>query len=276
VVRATVVSFRAHRGMFLASGLSFTLLTCLIPVLFFVVSLAGFVLSRRAAAEAVLSQLSQIVPVYKEELHQVLAQIIRRRNLSGILGTAVLVVIASQVFASLRLVLDEVFGFTRGQGFVRGLVKDLLLLLLMGVLFLASVVVTDLFGWLKILLIVPFEMPPEWIQSAFIGLAVGVNTALFFVAYRYFPHRKVPAGAALAGALLASVLWETAKQLFRWYILSLGVYDRIYGPLGALVALSMFAYYSGIVFVLGAEFTAALLKDGRGRRQGVAQDRGLC
>ena len=54
------------------------------------------------------------------------------------------------------------------------------------------------------------------------------------------------------------MLWEAAKQLFRWYILSVGVYDRIYGPLGALVALSMFAYYSGIVFVLGAEFAAAL------------------
>ena len=38
------------------------------------------------------------------------------------------------------------------------------------------------------------------------------------------------------------------------------------GPLGALVALSMFAYYSGIVFVLGAEITAAILVRPRGRR----------
>jgi len=41
-------------------------------------------------------------------------------------------------------------------------------------------------------------------------------------------------------------------------ILRIGVYDAIYGPLGALVALGMFAYYSGIVFILGAEFTEAL------------------
>jgi membrane protein len=81
---------------------------------------------------------------------------------------------------------------------------------------------------------------------------------LFFVAYRYFPHHRVPIWPAMAGALLASVLWEAAKQTFRWYILTLGVYDRIYGPLGALVALSMFVYYSGIVFVLGAELAAAL------------------
>src|SRR6266446_384094 len=215
--------------MFLASGLAFNMLVCLIPILFFLASLLGFVLSRRAAAEVVVNQLAQFVPVYKDELHRMLAEIVRRRNLSGLLGTAVL------------------------------------LLFVMGVLFLASTVIPDLFGWLESVLMVPVGMPPEWIRSAFIALAVGFNTALFFVAYRYFPHRKVPVGAALAGALLASVLWEAAKQLFRWYILTLGVYDKIYGPLGALVALSMFAYYSGIVFVLGAEFAAAFRAGRRAR-----------
>ena len=128
----------------------------------------------------------------------------------------------------------------------------------MGILFLASIVITDLFGWLKILLMVPVGMPAEWIRSVFILLALALNIALFFVAYRYFPHRLVPIGPALGGALLASVLWEAAKQGFRWYIVTLGVYDKVYGPLGVLVALSMFTYYSGIVFVLGAEFAAAL------------------
>ena len=52
--------------MFLASGLSFNLLICLIPILFFLVSLAGFVLSRRAAADAVVNQLAQLVPVYRD------------------------------------------------------------------------------------------------------------------------------------------------------------------------------------------------------------------
>jgi membrane protein len=249
--------------MFLASGLSFNLLTCLIPILFFLVSLAGFVLSRGAAAEAVVNQLAQIVPVYRNELHEMLGQVVRRRGLSGLLGTVVLLLFASQLFAALRLVLNEVFGFTRGRGFVHGMLKDLLLLFSMGALFLASIVITDLFDWLKILLTVPVGMPHEWIRSVFITMALGFNTGLFFIAYRYFPHRKVPAGAALAGALLASLLWEAAKQLFRWYILSVGVYDKIYGPLGALVALSMFAYYSGIVFVLGAEFAAALLAEHR-------------
>ena len=264
-IHRTFSNFRAHRGFFLASGLSFSLLTCLIPILFFVVSLAGFVLSRRAAMDAVLGQLAEFVPVYKNELRQALEQIIRKRNLSGLVGTGILLLFASQLFGSVRVVLNDIFfGVGGGPGIVRGMLKDVFLLFLMGVLFLGSIVVTDLFGWLKIILLTPIQVPPEWVQSVFIGLALAMNTALFFIAYRYFPHRKIPAGAALAGALLAAVLWETAKQLFRWYILSMGVYDKVYGPLGALVALSMFVYYSGVIFILGAEFTAALV-NGRSR-----------
>ena len=260
-LRAASAGFAAHRGMFMAAGLAFSLLVCLIPFLFFVVAMAGFVLSRGAAAEMVLNQLAQIVPVYKDELRQLLVQIISRRAVSGVVGTVVLLVFASQLFASMRLVLNEVFGFTQGPGLVREMVKDVGLLVLMVVLFLASIAITDLFGWLKMLLLAP-AMPPEWVRSVFIAIALGFNIGLFFIAYRYFPHRRVPAGAALAGAMLASVLWESAKQAFRWYILNFGVYDLVYGSLGALVALSMFAYYSGIVFVLGAEFAAALRRPG--------------
>ncbi len=253
--------------MFLAAGLSFNLLVCLIPVLFFLVSVAGFVLSRRAAADAVLHQLGQIVPVYRDELHQALAQIIRRRGLSGLLGTAVLLLFASQLFAALRLVLNEVYGFPEGRGLLLDTLKDLFLLLVMGILFLGTILVTDLFSWIRVFLMIPVGMAPEGVHSMFVVLGLIIDTALFFVAYRYFPHRKVPIWPAMAGALLASVLWEAAKQAFRWYILTLGVYDRIYGPLGALVALSMFVYYSGIVFVLGAEYAAALRTGGGGRRR---------
>jgi membrane protein len=258
-VRTAIASFRARRGMFLASGLAFNFIVGLIPLLFFVVSVAGFVLSRRAVMEAVLGQISAIVPVYKNELHDTLAEIIRRRRLSSLLGTAVLLLFSSQLFNSIRLVLSDIFGFRGGPG----LLRDVVMVVAMGVLFLGSLVISDIFGWLKILVFQTMGAPTQWVRSWSLALALAFSTAFFFVPYRYFPHRRVPVGAALAGALLAAVLWETAKQLFRWYILSFGVYDQVYGPLGVLVALAMFAYYSGVVFILGAEFAAALMTKGR-------------
>jgi membrane protein len=249
--------------MFLASGLAFNFIVGLIPLLFFVVSVTGFVLSRRAVMEAVLGQLSAIVPVYKNELHDTLAAIIRRRALSSLLGTAMLLLFASQLFNSIRVVLSDIFGFRGGPGFLHGLLRDMVMVVAMGVLFLGSLLISDIFGWLKILLFQTMGMPSQWVRSWSLALALALSTAFFFVPYRYFPHRRVPVGAALAGALLAAVLWEGAKQLFRWYILSFGVYDQVYGPLGVLVALAMFAYYSGVVFILGAEFAAALMKGDR-------------
>ena len=79
-LRTAIAAFRARRGMFLASGLAFNFIVGLIPLLFFVVSVAGFVLSRKTVMEAVLGQISAIVPVYKNELHDTLAAIIRRRR----------------------------------------------------------------------------------------------------------------------------------------------------------------------------------------------------
>ena len=259
-----MASFRSRRGMFLASGLAFNFMVGLIPLLFFVVSVAGFVLSRRAVMEAVLGQLSAVVPVYKKELHDTLAAIIRRRGLSSLLGTAMLLVFSSQLFNSIRIVLSDIFGFRGGPGFFRGMLRDMVMVVAMGVLFLGSLLISDVFGWLKLLFFETIGIPSHWVRSWSLALALALSTAFFFVPYRYFPHRRVPAGAALAGALLAAVLWETAKQLFRWYILSFGVYDQVYGPLGVLVALAMFAYYSGVVFILGAEFAAALMKEPRG------------
>jgi len=249
--------FYAHRGYFLAAGLSFYFLICLIPILFLFISLAGFVLSSEAAGQAVLHQLGQIVPVYRKEMNEILARIIATRNLSGLVGTLILVLFSTQLFAAQRLVLNEVFTVRRGRGIVKGMLSDILMIFVMGALFLSSIAITDLFAWLRVFVLNPV-MPRQGVRWTFVGLALGFNTVLFFVAYRYFPSRDVNIWATLWGAVLASALWETAKQVFRWYILSVGVYDQIYGPLGVLVALSMFAYYSGIVFILGAEYAAAL------------------
>jgi membrane protein len=258
--------FAMHRGLFMAAGLSFYFLICLIPMLFLVVSLAGFALSRQAAMGAVLGQLREIVPVYQTELSETLERIIATRGVSGVVGTAILLFFATQLFGALRLVMNEVFDVKRGRGVLRGLLMDLVMTVVMGGLFLASIAITDLFFLVKAFVLTPAHMPAEWIGWMFLALALGFNVGLFFVSYRYFPNRRVHLGAALAGAVLASLLWETAKQLFRWYIVTVGVYDRVYGPLGVLVALSMFAYYTGVVVILGAEYAAALDARWRARR----------
>jgi hypothetical protein len=231
-LRTAAANFRARRGMFLASGLAFNFIVGLIPLLFFVVSVAGFVLSRRTVMEAVLGQLSAIVPVYKSELHDTLAAIIRRRRLSSLLGTAVLLLFASQLFNSIRLVLSDIFGFRGGPGFLRGLLRDVVMVVAMGLLFLGSLVISDVFGWLKILLFETMGVPSPWTRSWSLALALTLSTLFFFVPYRCFPSPRpaslvAPSSPRCCGGRQAALPAGTSSPS--------GSTTQVYGPLGVLV-----------------------------------------
>ena len=250
-LRRAVSSFFANQGFFLAAGLSFYFLICVIPLLFLVVSVTGFVLSRETATAAAVDQLTRNFPVYRREIARALLRIMHTRTLSGVLGTAVLILFSTQLFTAIRLVLDRLFGVRPMRSFLRGITLDTVLVFLIAPLFVTSIVVADLFGLFKTFL-------AEQLRYSSVGFSVLLSTAMFYLVYRYLPDRRVRRGAALAGALLTSVLWEAAKQVFRLYIRRVGLYDQIYGPLGVLVAFVMFVYYTMIVFVLGAAYVAAL------------------
>jgi membrane protein len=177
----------------------------------------------------------------------------------------ILVLFSTQLFAATRLVLNRVLG-VRSRRFWRGMLFDTAMIFVLGGLFLATIAATVVFAWIQALVLRPAGVPVRWLDSMSIGLGLGFSTAMFFVIYRFFPHRRIDWGAALAGALVASGLWEVAKHLFRLYIVTVGVYDQIYGPLGILVAFVMFVYYSAIVFVLGAECVGVLERGPRAGR----------
>jgi membrane protein len=257
-LRGAFAGFVANQGFFLAAGLSFFFLICVIPLLFLTVSFAGFILASDVAARAVVSQLAQYFPVYRGEITRVLLRIVQTRTMSGLLGTGILILFSTQLFTALRLVLNRILQARPRGGFLRGMLFDVGLVLAIGILFIGNVAVTELFGWFKVFIMKPAQVPGPWIASMSFALAILLSTAMFYMLYRFLPSRRVAVGSALAGALLSSVLWEVAKALFRLYIRKLGLYDQIYGPLGVLVAFVMFVYYTMIVFVLGAAYVAAL------------------
>jgi len=257
-IRRAFSGFFSNEGFFLAAGLSFYFLICIIPLLFLVVSVTGFVLTQETAMAAAVEQLSQSIPVYRREITRALLRIMATRTLSGILGTVILILFSTQLFASLRLVLDRLFGSRRSRGFVRGMLLDTILVVALARFFIASIVATDLFGLFKTFLATQPQVPSDWIRYSSIVFGVLLSTITVYMIYRFLPDRRVRRGNALAGALLTSVLWEAAKELFRFYIREFGLYDRIYGPLGVLVAFVMFVNYTMIVFVFGAAYVAAL------------------
>lgn len=253
-LRGAISRFYANDGFFLAAGLAFVFLICVIPAALLGVSVLGFVLSTEQAAEEVVGQLARNFPVYRLEISLGLLRIVNTRNVSGLVGTAVLLFFSMSLFGATRLVMHRMLG-VRGQRHpIRYMLVDALMALLLGPLLLGAAAITWTVRWFEQLV----RTPAGWIDNVSLGLSLGLSAAMFYLAYRYVPAPRVRTIAALSGAVLASVLWEGAKQLFRLYVRRFGLYDQIYGPLSVLVVFVMFVYYSAVVFVLGAAWVAAL------------------
>jgi len=250
-LRRALQGFQRHQAFFLAAGLSFYFMICLIPLLFLTVSLAGFILSKEAASRYVIGLVAQYLPVYKKEIANFLTHLIGARRVSGVLGTLILVIFSTQVFASIRLVLNQILE-VKERGFWRGVLFDCLMILLIAACFFATIGMTTVYAWFRAEMR-PLHLPVWLWEWSWIGLTLFFSAGMFFLVYRFVPNRWVSNYAAFMGALVASVLWEIAKQLFRLYVQEVGVYDKIYGPMGILMALIMLIYYSALVFIFGAE-----------------------
>jgi membrane protein len=257
-LRGTFSRFVSNDGFFLAAGLAFVFLLCLIPIAVLGVSIAGFVLSTEEAAQQVVDQLGRYFPVHRLEISRALVRIVGTRKLSGLVGTAVLVVLSTWLFGAARLVMHRMLGIRGGHNPLRNLVVDAGRVVLLVVLLFGVAAVTWGADWFRDFVLVPRHVPGRWVEGVRLSVSVGTSAVMLYLGYRYVPYRQVPGRAALTGALVTSLLWEGARQIFLLYVRRFGFYDQIYGPLGVLAAFVMFVYYSAIVFVFGAAYVAAL------------------
>ena len=234
-------------------------MVCIVPFLLLVIAGSAFLISNEMVLREVVDRLGALLPVYHAEMEAALRAVIAARGVTSLIGTLILIFFASQLFAATRLVLNRVFQH-KGRGLIHGMLFDLGMILALTIGFLVSVGVTGAFAWVRALalLVGRGAIVPMALQWAGLALTVLLDTALFVGIYRFVPNRRIRWSSVLVGGLATGVLWEIAKQGFRWYIEGIGVYSAVYGSLGVTIALMMWVYYSTIVFILGAALIRGL------------------
>ncbi len=75
--------------------------------------------------------------------------------------------------------------------------------------------------------------------------------------YRWAPNNDAARFDWLTpGSLLAVALWAGASIAFSVYLVNFGSYNRIYGSIGAVIALLMWFFISAYIVLLGAVLNA--------------------
>ncbi|MDO5631910.1 MAG: YihY/virulence factor BrkB family protein [Paracoccus sp. (in: a-proteobacteria)] len=137
---------------------------------------------------------------------------------------------------------STIFGFILAYGLTLAIVG----VVLMG---LATIVIVPI-----IINFMTFGPLRAWLVTALPWVAMFMIVILAIgILYRYGPNVKTPRTPIFTwGALFAALAWAAASMAFSAYLSSFNSYNRIYGSIGAVVALLMWFYLAGFSVLLGA------------------------
>jgi membrane protein len=255
--------FNEDNGLFLSSGIAFNILINLIPFIMLLLALVGtYLYNDQEVLNHIRAYSRDVAPTLDPKVMKTLMDVIQNRQIVGILGFVGLLWISTWVFSSLRIALNIVFRAEKRRGMLRGIVVDLLMILLAGILLLVSMIFSPLVIWLQSYQgQIPVAIGPtiQWILKYL--LPFFLTFCMFFLIYKIIPNKRTHFKSDLQAALFTGLLWELAKHLFAWYVVHLGGYSIFYGSLSTLVIFVLWVYYSSTILVVGGEFAYFLEED---------------
>jgi len=226
---------------------------------------AGVFVGESTAQSEIFKRLRDLIgPDAAALVHQVLhnARVSPHGTLAMAMGFATMLFGATGMFSQLQGSLNLVWKVTGKPGvnvvtlFFRKRVLTFIALLAMGVLLLASLILSAALSGLRQYAgpLLPGSLG-VW-QAVDLIVSLGVTSLLFGAVYRILPDVRLAWRHVWLGSFVTAVLFAMGKIGIGLYIIHSGAVSA-YGAAGALVVLLLWVYYSSIIFLLGAEFIHA-------------------
>lgn len=272
----TYKGFLAHQGNANAAAIAYYTLFSVFPLTLLLISLGSFVLDSQQAQEAALTAVGTYLPFATELVQRNIERVLQLRGTASVIGVVGFVWAASGVFGSLSRAINLAWDLERPRPAWAERALAAGLVLLVALLFSLSLFSTAAF---EVAARLARVFLPETPISGFtlIDLASRVlpyvfTVLLFSFLYAVLPSTRVGWMEVLPGAIMASLVWEVAKNGFTVYLGSFASYNLVYGSLGAVIALLLWSYISGVIILLGAEFTVQFARRQRGQAPPVSYE----
>lgn len=272
-VSQTLAEFTGDGAPRMAAAMAYYTIFSLAPMLVIVIAIVGLVLGRDAAQGQLVGQLeSQIGRESAELVQKLVAQAFKPGDGLIALALGVLGVLggASTVVLELQAALNNIWDVkplpVKGiKGFLLSIVQPWLMVMLVGVIMVASVALSAALSWLAggLMAAAPF--------LGFLGglldlvISFVVTTLAFAMMFKFLPLVRLEWRDVWVGAGVTAILFSAGKFLLALYLAKSGV-GSPYGAAGSLVVLLVWMFYSSQILLLGAEFTQVYART-RGTRQ---------
>ncbi len=245
-----------------ASGLAYTLIVALIPIIIAIIALAGFIyggLDPTVKAGIINSIQNAFPPPIpsKEIVSLALDSLNKDAGILGIIAIVIAVIAGSGLFITMEGYFDIIYR-TRTRGLIPQYVMAIGMLLLF-VILTPLIIFADSFPALVHSMLQATPIGQITGYSFFVDLG-GILTGTFIswglieIIYLVVPNKRTRFRKSWFGALLAAVAIQAYLLLFPFYVTRfLGGYS---GTIGLVIIFLFFFYYFSLILLIGAEINA--------------------
>lgn len=249
-----------------AGMLTYASLLALVPLLVVVLALvSAFPVFERWAGQVEGFILQNFVPTASTVAREYLAEFVGRARDLSLVGVAFLVMSALLLMFSIDTIVNQIWRVHRRRTFGSKFLVYWAVLTVGPILMGGSIVIsTNIIPALDRAVV-----DPGLRLVALRAVPLGISVLLFSLIYYFVPNVRVRVLHALAGGVVAALLFEGAKGGFALYLRQFPTYEAIYGAFAVVPIFLVWTYLSWIVLLVGACFAAGLGSYARARPTGA-------
>jgi len=249
--REAGVRFSRDGCAFLAQAIAYNALFTVFPLVVLSITLASYFYPD--SQQRVLGLVDTIAPTLHDFIAQNLRNYLGGRLGSSIIAIGFLIWSGKNLFLTLAYALDRALGVPKGRPLVHDIALSIVMLPLVGILLLIAMALPILFS----IIVAMTQFPDQALITRLLGY--GFSLLLVFVLtiimYTFLPNRRVAWHFAVPGASFAALTWPGVQFIFEQYTTHVN-FAHVYGALSAPLALLLWFYLMGSIFLFGAQLCA--------------------
>ncbi len=235
-----------------AAAIAYYSLLSIFPLLLATVTISSFFVSVDTAVANTTIVFGRFVPQGSEQIEQIVRETYATRGGLSVFSFVVLLWSGSRVFGVITKAINIAYDVDETYGFLKRALIELVMLVSIGVIFLAALALPLI---LDILNILSFSRRSVAVLVSVLHV-IGPTLLLFgafLLTYRFVPRGRRHWGSAAIGAAVAALLVTAARPVFFSYVQQIGQYNLIYGSLAILVILVLWAWVVALLMLFGGE-----------------------
>lgn len=248
-----------------ASSLSFNFFLSLFPSLIFLLTLIAS-LPVKGVKTRLIKELRLILPESTwKEISSTIYELLNNQN-SGLLsfGFILALYFASNAFHSLINSFNRRLPEKVRQNWIQNRIKAIGITILVGVMVTVTLIILTWIFQANTYMVKHFWGARNVWKFILTVLEYLLVSGLIFTAissfYHFAPAHKIKWRFVSAGSIFASILSLLSTYTFSLYVNNFDAYNKVYGSIGAIIALMVLIYINCLVIIVGFELNASIDK----------------